>query len=380
MAPCCLGMAVQSFRVSPSGLLPGARRRSNPHRVLSVQNYISGAWGPKSHKTCLVRNPRNRPGLQHRAAVDSKVEAEGIEEDNQKPEPLELPMNEIDALNRVGNTESSGESVAAWVGAAMLFGVGVGYFLGVEKAQEYFAGYLLEQSLSVDNLFVFILIFKFFKVEPPEQEIVLGYGIWTAAVLRLVMTIAGAELVANFKPILLVFALILLYSSISIFQGGDEEEDGDLKNNSIVQFCRKLIKVSDHYDGNKFFTTENGVRIATPLLLVLAIVELSDVVFAVDSIPAVFGVTVDPFIVYSSNMFAIANLRSLYTFVAVAINDLHYLEKSVALVLAYIGTKMVVEFAGVEIPTSVSLGIVASVLAAGVGLSYVLPPPKPEED
>jgi len=102
--------------------------------------------------------------LQHRAAVDSKVEAEGIEEDNQKPEPLELPMNEIDALNRVGNTESSGESVAAWVGAAMLFGVGVGYFLGVEKAQEYFAGYLLEQSLSVDNLFVFILIFKFFKV------------------------------------------------------------------------------------------------------------------------------------------------------------------------------------------------------------------------
>jgi len=194
------------------------------------------------------------------------------------------------------------------------------------------------------------------------------------------MTIAGAELVANFKPILLVFALILLYSSISIFQGGDEEEDGDLKNNSIVQFCRKLIKVSDHYDGNKFFTTENGVRIATPLLLVLAIVELSDVVFAVDSIPAVFGVTVDPFIVYSSNMFAIANLRSLYTFVAVAINDLHYLEKSVALVLAYIGTKMVVEFAGVEIPTSVSLGIVASVLAAGVGLSYVLPPPKPEED
>lgn len=276
-------------------------------------------------------------------------------------------------------TTSAGEVVALWVFAAVAFGSGVGYFLGAPKAEEFFAGYLLEQSLSVDNLFVFILIFKYFKVKPPQQEIVLNYGIWTAAVLRAVMTLAGVELVENFKPVLLFFAAILVYSSYGILTGGQEEEDEeDLENNGIVKFCRKFITVGADYDGDKFFTLQNGQRVATPLLLVLAVVELSDVVFAVDSIPAVFGVTVDPFIVYTSNMFAIVNLRALYSFISVVMNDLRFLDKSVAIVLGYIGMKMIGEFGGLEVPTNVSLGIVATVLAGGVILSYALPVKKTE--
>lgn len=270
------------------------------------------------------------------------------------------------------------ETLAFWVAAAVAFGAGVWYVQGPEKAQEYFAGYLLEQSLSVDNLFVFVLVFNYFKTPADSQPKVLTYGIATAAVLRLVMILLGTELIKVFQPLLIGFAIILLYSAYGIVVAPDDSDD-DLSDNAVVKFCRKLLPVTDTYSGANFFEIQNGVKMATPLLLTLAVVEISDVLFAVDSIPAVFGITLDPFIVYTSNMFAIFSLRSLYTFVSTVMTELRFLDKAVAGVLAFIGVKMLLEFADIRIPTDVSLLTVGSVLGLGVGASILLPEPSEAE-
>jgi TerC family integral membrane protein len=263
--------------------------------------------------------------------------------------------------------------VAAVLGAACAFGAFIGATQGADKASEYFAGYLLEQSLSVDNLFVFVLVFEYFKVPQERQTRVLNYGIFGALLMRAVMVLAGVQVVENFKPTLLVFAGILIFSSYKLLSEGDEDEEEDMSDNAIVKFCSKFIEVSEDYDGDNFFTVQNGVKIATPLLLVLAVIEVSDVVFAVDSIPAVFGVTTDPFIVYTSNLFAIMSLRQLYGLISKAVGELKYLQTAVALVLGFIGVKMCVEFAGVDIPTEASLAVVATMLGGGVGASVLLP-------
>lgn len=271
--------------------------------------------------------------------------------------------------------ERDAEQAALAVAAASVFGAGVWAVLGPAKGEEYFAGYLLEQSLSVDNLFVFVLVFSQFQTPAESQKVVLSYGIWTAAVLRLILILLGADAVEKWKPILLVFAGILLFSSGKLLLAGDDDDDEeDLSNNQIVQFSKTLFDFSDTYDGDKFFTAaaEGGKQLATPLLLVLLIIELSDVIFAVDSIPAVFGVTLDPFIVYSSNMFAILSLRGLYSFVSNVLTKLKYLEKSVAVVLGVIGGKIVAEFFGAEVPTSASLAAVVTILGAGVAASLLL--------
>lgn len=265
------------------------------------------------------------------------------------------------------------EWLAFWVAAAVAFGAGIWYVEGSEKAQEYFAGYLLEQSLSIDNLFVFVLVFNYFKTPQAAQPKILTIGILSAAVLRGVMILLGTELIQKFEPLLIGFAFILLYSAYGLLFN-EEDDNDDLSDNAIVKFCRKLLPVSDRYDGVNFFSTNSaGVRVATPLLLTLAVIELSDVVFAVDSIPAVFGVTLDPFIVYTSNMFAILSLRSLYSFVSTVMTELRFLDKAVALVLGFIGVKMLLEFADVNIPTDVSLLVVGLTLGAGVGASILLP-------
>ena len=244
--------------------------------------------------------------------------------------------------------------------------------MGANKAEEYFAGYLLEQSLSVDNLFVFVLVFDYFKVPMKQQQKVLGYGIGGAMAMRAAMIVAGYEAVTNFKPVLLVFAGVLIFSSYKLI-AEEEEEEEDMSENAIVKFCSDLLPVSAAYDGDNFFTVENGVKTATPLLLCLCVIELSDVVFAVDSIPAVFGVTQDPFIVYSSNIFAILGLRSLYAFVAEMVAELEYLQTAVAAVLGFVGCKMVAEFGGMEVSTEASLAVVAGMLGAGVALSVYNP-------
>ena len=178
-----------------------------------------------------------------------------------------------------------------WVTAAAVFGLGIWNFLGRELAEEFFAGYLIEQSLSVDNLFVFLLLFDFFKVPLSSQDRVLNWGIFGAIFMRAIMIGLGAVAIQQFHAILLVFAGVLIYSSAKVLLAGDEDDDEDMKDNQIVQFSRKLVDSVDTFDGDRFFTLVDGVKKATPLLLCMVAVEISDVVFAVDSIPAVFGVT-----------------------------------------------------------------------------------------
>mmetsp|Transcript_848 Transcript_848/g.2303 ORF Transcript_848/g.2303 Transcript_848/m.2303 type:complete len:383 (+) Transcript_848:130-1278(+) len=278
-----------------------------------------------------------------------------------------------DAEVEVGSSSGGNTfDLAVKVGAAVAFGAFIDVTMGFDKAEEYFTGYILEQTLSVDNLFVFILLFDYFKVPEKGKERVLSFGIYTAAVLRGVLIVLGSELVEKFEPVLLVFAGILLYSAYDVlFKGEDEEEEEDLNDSPIVKFCKQFIDVSDEYDGDNFFTVQNGVKLATPLLLVLAVVELSDLIFAVDSIPAVFGVTKDPFIVYTSNMFAIVGLRSLFGVVSSAMAKLKYLEKAVGTVLGFVGLKMVADFGGFHISNEASLLVVCSIVGAGVGFSIL---------
>uniref|UniRef100_A0A0D9ZTK0 Uncharacterized protein n=1 Tax=Oryza glumipatula TaxID=40148 RepID=A0A0D9ZTK0_9ORYZ len=224
--------------------------------------------------------------------------------------------------------------------AAVFFGVSIALRDGVGKASEYFAGYLLEQSLSVDNLFVFVLVFKYFKV-PQEYQ--------------------------RFEAVNLLLALILLFTSYKLF--AEEDEESDLSDNFIVKTCQRFIPVTDYYDGDRFFTTQEGLWKATPLLLTVAVIELSDIAFAIDSIPAVFGVTRDPLIVLSSNIFAISGLRSLYVLISESMSELDYLQPAIGIVLGFIGTKMVFDFFGYHIPTEASLAIVTTCLSGGVILS-----------
>lgn len=179
----------------------------------------------------------------------------------------------------------------AWVGGAAVFAAGLFALAGPVTAEEFVAGYLVEQSLSVDNLFVFLLLFDYFKVPLSYQDRVLNWGIYGAIVMRAVLIGVGAAALKQFHAILLVFAGILVYSSANVLLGGDDDEEEDMSENTIVQFSRKLIDSSDDYDGDRFFTVIEGVKKATPLFICMIAVEISDVVFAVDSIPAVFGVT-----------------------------------------------------------------------------------------
>ena len=240
---------------------------------------------------------------------------------------------------------------------------------------EFFAGYLVEQSLSVDNLFVFILLFEYFRVPASMQEKALRWGIIGALLMRGVMILVGVELVQRFRVVTLLFAGVLLASAAKLLTEGDHDEE-EMGNNSLVRLSKSFTKSVEYYDGDKFFTKlRDGSSAATPLLLCVVCIELSDFVFAVDSIPAVLAITKDPFIVYSSNIFAIAALRSLYQVLSAAIAGLPYLRPAVALILGFVGLKMLAEYYHVHVPTSWSLGVIVATLGGGILLSLYCPPP-----
>lgn len=233
--------------------------------------------------------------------------------------------------------------------------------------------------MSIDNLFVFSLIFDYFKTPVSAQTRVLKWGLIVAVLLRAVFIVAGLAIVERVKGVLLVFSGILLYSAYGILAGG-EDEDEALSENAIINMTRRYLPSTETYDGDRFFTKtqDNNATLATPLLLTLICVELSDVLFAVDSIPAVFGVTTDPFIAFTSNAFALVGLRALYTLVANAVGDFQYVRPAVALVLAFIGVKLVASFAGFEMDTLSSLAVVLVTLGGGVGASvWFADPTKP---
>ena len=360
------------------GLGMGVDRRASGGRASAVPRarrraVIARVQGAEGERTAVKRE-RSAFRADTHARGTARVRpmrALGGSFDETDPETALKASSET--VEEASEGEGSMTEVALWVGAATLFGLGVGATMGAGKAEEYFSGYLLEQSLSVDNLFVFVLVFDYFKVPMKQQQKVLSYGIGGAMAMRAAMIVAGYEAVTNFKPVLLVFAGILIFSSYKLIT--EEEEEEDMSENAIVKFCSNLLPVSEEYDGDNFFTevrndeTGEMIKMATPLLLCLCVIELSDVVFAVDSIPAVFGVTQDPFIVYSSNIFAILGLRSLFAFVAVMVAELEYLQTAVAAVLGFVGCKMVAEFGGVEVSTEASLAVVVGMLGAGVALS-----------
>jgi tellurite resistance protein TerC len=266
-----------------------------------------------------------------------------------------------------------------WISLSLCFAAGLWFVHGADIGLQFLAGYVVEESLSVDNLFVFLLIFGYFKVPAEVQHRVLFWGIFGAIVLRGTMIGLGVALIARFEWLLLFFAVILIWSSVKLLLIGDDDEE-DLSNNKTVAFARWLVKATDQYDGSKFITVVDGVKRLTPLALVLVVVELSDVVFAVDSIPAVFGVAEDPFIIYSSNICAILGLRSLYFLLAAALSGMRFLGPCLGLVLGFVGVKMILGYFGVHLHVAVALGVVGGLLATGVVLSLLFPhAPKAEE-
>ncbi len=229
-----------------------------------------------------------------------------------------------------------------------------------EKSLEFLTGYLIEKSLAVDNIFLFLMIFSYFAVPPAYQKRVLMIGIIGAIVLRTVMILVGSWLLAQFHWILYLFGAFLILTGIKMWLAADHE--ADLDDNPALKLLRRILPVSRNYDGERFWTVENGKRIATPLLMVICLIGFTDVVFAVDSIPAIFAITKDPFIVLTSNVFAILGLRAMYFMLQAAAGKFHLLNYGLALILVFIGTKMViVDF--YKIPVALSLGVVLGILA-----------------
>jgi tellurite resistance protein TerC len=259
-----------------------------------------------------------------------------------------------------------------WVGLALLFNTGVWIWRGPEAGIQFLTGYLVEKSLSVDNLFVFLILFSYFAVPREWQHKVLFWGIIGALLLRAVMIAAGAALLANFHWVIYVFGGFLILTALKLALQKEESVRPD--RNPVVRIFRRLMPVSDTYDGDRFFTRRTGKLAATPLFLVLLTVEFTDLVFAVDSIPAIFAITPDPFIVYTSNIFAILGLRSLYFALSGVLGLFTYLKPALALVLGFVGVKMVSsDF--VKISPLVSLFVIVGILGAAVVLSLLRPRP-----
>jgi len=251
-----------------------------------------------------------------------------------------------------------------WIAIALLFNVGVYAWYGHESALQFFTGYLIEKSLSVDNLFVFLLLFTYFKVPPKYQHKVLYWGILGALIMRGAMILMGAALIAKFHWILYIFGAFLVVTGYRMaVKSVDEEVHPD--RNIVVRFFKKIFPVTSGFHEERFFVRIDGKRYATLLFVVLIVVETTDLVFAVDSIPAIFAITTDPFIVYTSNVFAILGLRSLYFALAGMMDMFHYLRHGLAVVLMFVGVKMLVE-PFFEIPILIALGVVIGVLGIAV--------------
>jgi tellurite resistance protein TerC len=260
---------------------------------------------------------------------------------------------------------------ALWVAMALAFAAGLHAFRGGASSVAFLAGYVLEESLSADNIFVIVLIFTYFGVPRPTQHRVLFYGILGALILRGLFIGLGAALLARFHWILYVFgALLLITGGRMALQ--DEAKEFDGEKNLVVRLVQRLVPLTPRYHGLRFFTVENGRRLATPLFLVVVLVEFTDLLFAIDSIPAVFGVTRDPFIVFTSNIFAVLGLRSLFFLMAAVVDRFHLLRYGLAVVLSFIGAKMLAD-RWIDVPTPVSLLVIVLVLGASVAASLRWP-------
>jgi tellurite resistance protein TerC len=280
---------------------------------------------------------------------------------------------DLGVLNRNASTPTVKRALAwtiGWVTVATFFGLWVGRQAGTERGLEFATGYVLELALSVDNIFVFVLLFRTYAVPEQYRQRVLFWGILGAVVMRGIFVALGAALIAQFEPILYFFGALLAYTGIRLLQKGDEEEDPS--QNVLFKAFRRVVPATEGYRGQSFFVKENGRWLATPLFLVLVAVETTDLIFAVDSVPAVFAVTKEPFIVYTSNIFAILGLRSMYFLIAGVIDKFWLLKPALALVLIFIGAKMLL-ISFFHVPIALSLGVIGTLLGGSVLGSLAFP-------
>lgn len=292
-----------------------------------------------------------------------------------------LLMLDLGVLNRKAHVVRPREA-ALWtllcVGLATAFAAWLFWRFGSRTGLEFVTGYLIEYALSVDNLFVFLVVFSYFGVPAELQHRVLFWGILGALVMRALFIVAGAALLDRFHWMIYVFGAFLLVTGLRLLFAGEQQME--LEKNPVLRLARRFLPVTPGYVGSRFLVRLDGRLFGTPLLLVLVVIEATDVVFAVDSIPAIFGITTDPFIVFTSNIFAILGLRSLYFLLHDLMNRFHYLSIGLGLVLAFVGAKMVGS-AWVKVPIGLSLGVIVTLLGGSVLASFLFPPkPQPEPE
>lgn len=262
--------------------------------------------------------------------------------------------------------------VIFWISIALAFNAGVYYFLGQQKAIEFLTGYIIEESLSVDNLFVFLVLFKYFKIPFHAQRRVLNWGIIGVIILRGVFILLGSALISTFSFVLFFFGAILIYSGYQMAFGKDKEIHPE--NNKVLRLFKRFYRTTTDYHGEKFFVKKDGIKYATPLFVCLLVLESTDLVFAIDSIPAIFAITTDPFIVFSSNILAVLGLRSMYFLLSAVADKFEFVKKGVGIILCYVGVKMLIPIVNSSwhIPVYVSLIVILGVLSLSVITSIII--------
>jgi len=274
---------------------------------------------------------------------------------------------------------------AVWIALALSFNVLIYLWHGSEAALHFLTGYLIEKSLSMDNLFVFLMIFAYFAVAPRYQHNVLFWGILGALVMRAIFIAAGITLIARFQWVIFVFGVFLIYTGLKL--GLQKDEQIDPEKNPVLRLVRRFVPITERYEGQKFFVRRAGRLLATPLFVVLVVIETTDVIFALDSIPAILAITTDPFLVYTSNVFAILGLRALYFALAGIMRMFYYLNYGLSLILVFVGIKMILSKADmipwfnlheIHIPAVIALGMVGGILIVSI-LASIIWPPKEEK-
>jgi tellurite resistance protein TerC len=260
--------------------------------------------------------------------------------------------------------------VLFWIAMAIIFNAGVYLLTGPEKGLQFLGGYVIELSLSMDNLFLFLLIFESFRIQPKFQRRVLNYGIFGAIILRFIFTMLGVTVVNKFHWILYIFGGVLLISGINMML--KKENSNDFKESPVIKLLGKIIPITNELHGEKFFVRINKVLFATPLFAILVLIEASDILFAIDSIPAIFSITTDPFIVYTSNIFAILGLRSLYFVLAKLHESFEYVKYGIAVILVFTGMKLLLLIFSIEINLILSLAIIFSILGLSIVFSILI--------
>lgn len=278
---------------------------------------------------------------------------------------------DLGVFNRKAHVVSVKEALtwsAVWISLALVFNALVYYWFGEAKAVEFLTGYLIEKSLSIDNIFVFVLVFGYFQVPAIYQHKILFWGILGALVMRIIFIFAGVALIEKFHWTIYIFGAFLIYTGYKMFT--EKGTTIDPENNPVMKFARRIMPVTNQLHGDKFFVKVDGKKYATPLFLVLILIETTDLIFAVDSIPAILAITQDQFIVYTSNVFAILGLRSLYFALAHVVDRFVYLSYGLAIILVFVGSKMLLVDI-FKIPTFISLMVIAVILIFSIVLSFV---------